>query len=73
MSKSKKKLKINQLTPNPFFENKNMVEFYDDSRDDQADDAEVFVKLSQSDLNKNIQEAYKSFFYRYQDYNQINR
>jgi hypothetical protein len=58
---------------NPFTKNNNMIEFYDESRDDQVDESDMFVNLSQTILNKNIYESYKSFFYRYQDYNQINR
>jgi len=73
MSEYKKRTKINQYAFNPFFNDTRRAEFYDDSRDDQGEESDVFVKLSHGELNKNVYELYKSFFYRYQDYNQINR
>ncbi len=73
MSESKNKVNFFQFRPNPFIKTDSMVEFYEESRDEQADEAESFVTLSKSIVNKNIYESYKSFFYRYQDYNQINR
>lgn len=73
MSTSKKALNIIQYQYNPFFTNDPTVEFYDDSRDEQIEDMNQFIKSTQDILNKNIYESYKSFFYRYHDYNQINR
>jgi hypothetical protein len=73
MSEYKNKLSCLQYSSNPFLRNNDIIEFYDDNRDEQADNAESFINLTQSTLNKNVYELYKSFFYRYQDYNQINR
>jgi len=50
-----------------------MVELYDDTREEQYDDFETFNNITQNILNKNLYDNYKSFFYKYQDYNQINR
>jgi len=73
MTDSKIKLKFTQFYLNPFLKTNKMVEFYEYNRDDQSDDADFFIISSQNILNKNLYESYKSFFYRYQDYNQINR
>lgn len=58
---------------NPFFSSNNPVELYDDNRDDQFEDYDNFNNITQNIISKNIYENYKSFFYKYQDYNQINR
>jgi len=73
MSESKDDLSFVQNQMNPFFRYKNMVEFYDEVREDQVEESDVFLNLSQDVLTKNIYDNYNSFFYRYQDYNQINR
>jgi heme/copper-type cytochrome/quinol oxidase subunit 2 len=73
ISSYKNKLNYTQFINNPFFKKNPTVEFYDESSDEQADEAYVFANLSQSVINKNVYERYKSFFYKYQDYNQINR
>lgn len=48
-------------------------DIYNVSREDDYDGADAFISSSQSLVNFNIFEKYKDFFYRYQDYNQINR
>jgi len=58
---------------NPFKANIDPADLYEDMRDDQHEDFMVFNGFSQNVLNNNIYEDYKSYFYRYQDYNQINR
>ncbi len=58
---------------NPFFKSNKAIDFYDDSRDDQFDEFDNFNNITSNILNKNIYENYKSYFYKYQDYNQINR
>jgi hypothetical protein len=73
MSESKAKLQHRHYYNNPFFNLTNIADFYDDTRDDQVDESDAFVNLTQNNINQNIYNAYKSFFYRYQDYNQINR
>lgn len=73
MSDIKDQYSLDSYENNPFFVSNSMVELYDDARDDQFDDYESFNNLSQNTLSKNIYENYKSFFYKYQDYNQINR
>jgi heme/copper-type cytochrome/quinol oxidase subunit 2 len=73
MSKSKNNLNFLQFDRNPFIKKDSMVEFYEEVRDEQAEEADHFVNISKAVVNKNIYESYKSFFYRYQDYNQINR
>lgn len=49
------------------------ADLYEDPRDEQFDDYEVFAGLTQTIINEKVFDNYKSFFYRYQDYNQINR
>lgn len=58
---------------NPFKQFKQFSDVYDDVRDDQLDDYEVFKNISDNVINNKVYDDYKSFFYRYQDYNQINR
>jgi heme/copper-type cytochrome/quinol oxidase subunit 2 len=73
LTPSKAKLGFVQFQHNPYLRTNDMVEFYEDLQDEQFDESDIFVNLSQSTINKNIYEKYKSFFYRYQDYNQITR
>jgi len=73
MSNSKYKLNYAQFNLNPFSKTVNPNDLYDETREEQVEDLETFVTLNQTVLHKNIYESYKSFFYRYQDYNQINR
>lgn len=73
MSDIKDNYAIENYENNPFFSSNNMVELYDDLRDDQMDDYDGFNNVTQNVLSKNIYENYKSYFYKYQDYNQINR
>jgi hypothetical protein len=49
------------------------ADLYDDSREDQVDDLQNFLNVTQNVLTNGVYEKYKDFFYRYQDYNQINR
>ncbi len=49
------------------------ADLYDDSREDQIDDLQNFLSVTQNVMTNSIYEKYKDFFYRYQDYNQINR
>lgn len=49
------------------------VDYLDEERDDQYEAFEAFFDENHNSLNRNIFEKYKSFFYRYQDYPQINR
>jgi hypothetical protein len=72
-SDAKDQYTLENYTNNPFFKSLNMVEFYDDARDEQFEDFDMFNNMSQNIVNKNMYDTYKSFFYRYQDYNQINR
>lgn len=72
-SDAKEQYSVENYVNNPFFKRSNMVEFYDDLRDEQFEDFETFNNVAQNIVNKNIYDTYKSFFYRYQDYNQINR
>lgn len=60
-------------TFNPYIKSNELVDLYDDTREEQFEDFDSFSNLIYNTLNKNIFENYKSFFYRYQDYNQINR
>jgi heme/copper-type cytochrome/quinol oxidase subunit 2 len=73
ISDLKDQYSIQNYQENPFFKSNNMVELYDDLRDDQVEDFDGFDNVTQNIINKNIYENYKSFFYRYQDYNMINR
>ena len=58
---------------NPFKSYSESPEIYDDTREEQYEDFETFDKNSQNIISNNIYDNYKSYFYRYQDYNQINR
>lgn len=58
---------------NPFFKASGNPDMYDENREEQFDESDHFVQTSDNVLNANVYEQYKSFFYRYQDYNQINR
>jgi len=49
------------------------VDLYDYDYDEQNNEFNVFYDITKNVLNKNIYEKYQSFFYRYSDYNQINR
>ena len=60
-------------TLTPYSSGTNSAELYDDSREDQYEDFETFSIVSQNIINNDVYENYKSYFYRYQDYNQINR
>jgi heme/copper-type cytochrome/quinol oxidase subunit 2 len=73
MSEVKHKFNFFQYQTNPFFKNNRMWDHYDDTRDEQSEEADIFINLTQDISNKNLYDSYKSFFYRYQDYNQITR
>jgi heme/copper-type cytochrome/quinol oxidase subunit 2 len=73
ISDIKEQYSVENYENNPFFVSNSMVELYDDVRDDQFDDYDSFNTLTQNISSKNIYDNYKSFFYKYQDYNQINR
>jgi hypothetical protein len=57
----------------PITKYKELSDLYEDVREDQLEDMENFSSITQNILNNEIYERYKSFFYRYQDYNQITR
>jgi len=57
----------------PFNSSSEPAEYYDDLREEQHEDFETFANISQNIINHNIYDSYKAYFYRYQDYNQINR
>jgi hypothetical protein len=73
MSEVKHKFNFFQYQTNPFFKINRMWDHYDDTRDEQSEEADTFINLTQDISNKNLYDSYKSFFYRYQDYNQITR
>ncbi len=73
MKNKKPQINFYQFANNPIFQSTKSVEDYEDTRDDRFDEAELFASVSRNIINKNIYENYKSFFYQYQDYNQINR
>lgn len=73
MSASKDKLNYYQFKANPLFNKIIPNDLYEETRDEQVEEFDSFVNLSTAILHKNIYDSYKSFFYRYQDYNQINR
>ncbi len=58
---------------NPFFNGFVAADLYEGSREEQLDESSAFTSSTTNLLNSNFFENYKSFFYRYQDYNQINR
>lgn len=58
---------------NPYTNYKELTDLYDETRDDQCDETDLFANYNYNIINDNIYENYKSYFYRYQDYNQINR
>ncbi len=57
----------------PFIKYNIYADFYKDVRENQAEIIDNFSDITQNILNLNIYEKYKSFFYRYQDFAQINR
>jgi hypothetical protein len=73
MSEQQKRLNFSIYKFNPFFAKSPAVEFYDESRDDQVEDLDNFINLSKNLKKNNVYDKYKSFFYKYHDYNQINR
>lgn len=73
MTDTKNDLSLENYVANPFFKSNNMIEYYDDAREDQFEEYDNFSNISQSLITQNVYDKYKSFFYRYQDYNQINR
>jgi len=73
MTESKGKLNFYQFNSNPLFNKIKINDLYEETRDEQVEELDSFVNFSVNTLNKNIYDSYKSFFYRYQDYNQINR
>jgi hypothetical protein len=58
---------------NPYLNQSNNADLYEGTREEQVEDLDSFTNTTQNSLNNDIYEKYKSFFYRYQDYNQINR
>jgi len=73
VSDLKKKFSLENYQKNPFFKFNRAVDLYEDTRDDQIEYFDTFDNLTSNILNKNIYENYKAYFYKYQDYNQINR
>jgi hypothetical protein len=73
MSDIKDQFSLENYQENPFFKSNKPIDFYDESRDDQFEEFDIFNDITVNILNKNIYENYKSYFYKYQDYNQINR
>jgi hypothetical protein len=73
MTDTKNDLSLENYGANPFFKSNNMIEYYDDAREDQFEEYDNFSNMSQNLITQNVYDKYKSFFYRYQDYNQINR
>jgi heme/copper-type cytochrome/quinol oxidase subunit 2 len=57
----------------PFYKYDDSADLYDDYREDEFDDFDVFDNITQNTLQENVYENYQLFFYRYADYNQINR
>ncbi len=73
VSDIKDQFSLENYQENPFFKSNKAIDFYDDSRDDQFDEFDNFSNITSNILTKNVYENYKSYFYKYQDYNQINR
>jgi heme/copper-type cytochrome/quinol oxidase subunit 2 len=68
------KHKISVFKINPYIQHKPLLtEFYEDSRENQYDELDSFVDYITNINTKNKYENYKTYFYRYQDYNLINR
>jgi heme/copper-type cytochrome/quinol oxidase subunit 2 len=73
VSDIKDQFSLENYQDNPFFKSNKSVDFYDDSREEQFEDFDTFNNITSNILNKNVYENYQSYFYKYQDYNQINR
>lgn len=72
-SDAKDEISLESYNSNPFIKTNKAIDFYEESREDQFEEFDNFNSMSQTLLTGNVYDKYKSFFYRYQDYNQINR